>query len=411
VRAIYWVRNDLRLHDNPALCAFADGCREGFAIWCPTLSFFRAGPVRRRFILDSVQEIKAAFTEMGGEFIIAHDLSSRVLPSLVENHKIDAIYFSEEPTVEERREEVSLLSLPVSLTGFPSGQLIRREHLPCAIADIPEVFTRFRLLVEPTWKVEPPLPAPSRLPGWDGGPIGLLGPDRNGCFKDSMHPRIRAGERAGLLRVQEYIWQLDRLRVYKETRNGMMDWDDSSKFSPWLSIGCLSPRFVYAEIKRYEDVRVSNESTYWLVFELLWREYFRCIAEKWGGRLFHGVKRQPLPDQSSANARRNFVNWAAGTTGDAFVDANMRELNQTGWMSNRGRQNVASFLCHHLGVDWRRGAEYFESRLIDYDCSSNWGNWSYIAGSGLSPAARTFNTQRQAERYDPDGAYRAKWRD
>jgi deoxyribodipyrimidine photo-lyase len=106
----------------------------------------------------------------------------------------------------------------------------------------------------------------------------------------------------------------------------------------------------------------------------------------------------------------NFDKWVKGETGVPFIDANMRELQQTGFMSNRGRQNVASFLTKDLGIDWTWGAAYFESQLIDYDVCSNWGNWNYLAGVGNDPREdRYFNIGRQADMYDKQGEYVKLW--
>lgn len=104
--------------------------------------------------------------------------------------------------------------------------------------------------------------------------------------------------------------------------------------------------------------------------------------------------------------------WTAGTTGEPIIDACQRELNATGWLSNRGRQLVASACLAHCAVDWRQGAAYLESRLVDFDVASNWGNWAYIAGVGPDPrGGRLFNLSAQADRYDPEGIYRARWLD
>ncbi|MFM8489769.1 MAG: FAD-binding domain-containing protein, partial [Bacteroidota bacterium] len=155
---------------------------------------------------------------------------------------------------------------------------------------------------------------------------------------------FKGGESEALKRLKYYLWDSDLVKTYKETRNGLLGGDYSSKFSPWLAQGCLSPKTVYHEIKRYERERTSNESTYWLFFELLWRDFFRLMGKKHGNRIFlkGGVQNKPM--KQYRNNREMFELWAAGKTGVPFIDANMRELNQTGWMSNRGRQNVASFL-------------------------------------------------------------------
>jgi deoxyribodipyrimidine photo-lyase len=107
----------------------------------------------------------------------------------------------------------------------------------------------------------------------------------------------------------------------------------------------------------------------------------------------------------------HFEKWKNGQTGNQFVDANMNELNATGFMSNRGRQNVASYLCNDLKLDWRYGAAYFEEQLIDYDVCSNWGNWAYIAGVGNDPRGhRFFNVEKQAHDYDKEHKYRELWK-
>ena len=186
--------------------------------------------------------------------------------------------------------------------------------------------------------------------------------------------------------------------------------DYSSKLSPWLSGGCISAVQVYWEIKRYEEERVANESTYWLFFELLWREFFRFVGRRYGPRLFAkgGIKGEET-DPAYSN-RDKLERWRLGQTEDEFVNANMVELVLTGWMSNRGRQNVASYLIHDLGQDWLEGARFFERNLIDYDPCSNYGNWAYLGGVGNDPRPnRAFNLKKQAEIYDSDGSFRKLW--
>jgi len=133
---------------------------------------------------------------------------------------------------------------------------------------------------------------------------------------------------------------------------------------------------------------------------------------KYGKRIFlkGGIKNTERSYVKNHNAI--FEKWKTGNTGDPFVDANMRELMNTGFMSNRGRQNVASYLVHDMNMDWRTGASWFESQLIDYDPHSNYGNWMYIAGIGNDPREyRKFNTKLQREKYDPKREYMALWLD
>jgi deoxyribodipyrimidine photo-lyase len=143
---------------------------------------------------------------------------------------------------------------------------------------------------------------------------------------------------------------------------------------------------------------------------LLWRDYFRLIAKKYGDKIFvsNGISEEEAPEWSTDRTLFNI--WAQARTGVPMIDANMRELNTTGFMSNRGRQNVASFLVNDMKVHWLLGAEYFESMLIDYDPCSNYGNWNYIAGVGVDPRpGRWFNVVHQGKRYDSKGEHAHHW--
>jgi deoxyribodipyrimidine photo-lyase len=154
---------------------------------------------------------------------------------------------------------------------------------------------------------------------------------------------------------------------------------------------------------------VANDSTYWLIFELLWRDYFRFVAAKYGTKIFQAQGICKKETQWQHDVAR-FESWRTGNTGVDFIDANMKELLLTGFMSNRGRQNVASFLTKDLGIDWRWGAAWFESQLMDYDVCSNWLNWAYVAGVGNDPREdRYFNIESQVRKYDPDNHYTKLW--
>jgi deoxyribodipyrimidine photo-lyase len=228
--------------------------------------------------------------------------------------------------------------------------------------------------------------------------------------------KFEGGESFALRRVQDYIWDKDLLKIYFDTRNGMIGADYSSKFSPWLAHGCLSPRFVAKECKRYEKERsIVNKSTYWLVFELLWRDFFKFFALKQGNKIFflEGTLGE-LARGTHPNSRRWGLDkkalkaWKEGKTGYPLVDANMRELAATGFMSNRGRQNVASFLAIDMNIDWRYGADHFEMLLLDYDVYSNWGNWCSAAGMTGGRLNR-FNIVKQSKDYDAQGDYVRHW--
>ncbi len=176
-----------------------------------------------------------------------------------------------------------------------------------------------------------------------------------------------------------------------------------------LAHGCISPRTIFSEISRYERANGANKSTYWVIFELIWRDFFKFYALSVGDGIFHsggpvGKRRVWEKDPNGSKFRR----WVEGRTGWPLVDANMRELAATGFMSNRGRQNVASFLCLDMGLDWRLGADYFEHALLDYDVASNWGNW--VSAAGLTGGrVNKFNIYKQSKDYDKEGEYIRTW--
>lgn len=223
---------------------------------------------------------------------------------------------------------------------------------------------------------------------------------------------FRGGETAALERLEHYC-QRGRVDTYKRTRNGMVGADYSTKLSPWLALGCVSARQVLQRVRAFErSSGIANEDTYWVVFELLWRDYMRFYALRHGTALFRlaGAQGAASGRQRWGREPHLLSAWSAGATGYPFIDANMRELRLTGFMSNRGRQNVASFLVRDLGLDWRLGAAHFERHLLDHDPCSNYGNWQYAAGVGSDPREdRYFNIVKQASMYDPDCAYIRLW--
>ncbi|NEQ98355.1 MAG: DASH family cryptochrome [Cyanothece sp. SIO2G6] len=425
-RILIWYRNDLRVHDHEPLVYGLKQRAMLIPVYCfdprqfgsTRFGFVKTGAFRAQFLLESVADLRRSLQTLGSNLIVRQGEPEVVIPALAEQLGIYAVLFHGEVTSEETRVErklkAKLHGQGVKFKTFWGSTLYHPDNLPFAIAHIPDLFTTFRKQVEKQSTVDPALATPpqlSPLPDVDLGTIPEL--SDLGLEAVSPDPRgvlpFKGGETAGLARLQKYIWEGDRLKEYKETRNGMLGADYSSKFSPWLTHGCLSPRYIYQQVQEYETQRVKNKSTYWLIFELLWRDYFRFICAKHGDRVFHlsGLQGLKFPWKTDWEWVER---WQTGTTGYPLVDANMRELAATGFMSNRGRQNVASFLTKNLAIDWRIGAEWFESLLIDYDVCSNWGNWNYTAGVGNDARGfRYFNIAKQSHAYDPHGDYVRHW--
>jgi deoxyribodipyrimidine photo-lyase len=427
-RVIVWFRNDLRVHDNENLVKAIQSAEEILPVYCfdprmfekTELGHHKTGPFRGKFLRDSVSALRNNLRELGADLIVVQGKPEEELIRLAENHHVQAIFFSQEVTSEERNVEKSVENAAwakaIRTESLWQSTLYHIDDLPFPISQTPEVFTQFRKGLEKIVQIRATFPVPIKInyPGtteiFSSGEIpdleqyGLKEPE-----PVSGYLELVGGEDAGLRRIQSYFWKKDLLKTYKETRNGLLGFDYSSKFSAWLALGCLSPRMIYEEVKRYEKERKKNDSTYWLIFELIWRDYFRFICKKHGDKVFHiaGIKSQM---DSWRRDSADFRRWCEGKTGVPFIDANMRELNRTGFMSNRGRQNVASFLVNDLGIDWTWGASYFESQLIDYDVCSNWGNWMYVGGVGNDPREnRYFNILRQGKNYDKNGDYVRAW--
>lgn len=218
----------------------------------------------------------------------------------------------------------------------------------------------------------------------------------------------QGGESAALAHWHHFVWEQRGLETYRATRNGLEQISDSAKISPWLALGALSPRWVIQTVRAFENRFGASESTAAFVDEILWRDYFKHLALEVGSDFFSRKGISNKLKQFSSD-RAAFRQWALGETGEPFVDAGMRELWWTGWISNRLRQNTSSFLAKAMGVDWTWGARWFEAHLIDEDPESNFGNWLYVSGVGTDPRDRIFNPKLQADLYDPHGTYRSRW--
>jgi deoxyribodipyrimidine photo-lyase len=426
MRILIWYRNDLRVHDHEAIYQAHREQLQIIPVYCfdqrqfaqTSYGFPKTGNFRAKFLLESVADLRQSLQALGSDLILRIGSPEKIIPELVEKLNIAQVYYHREVTSEELAVEKSLnkalAGLKVEIKTFWTATLCHPDDLPFATTQLPELFTNFRKQVERHWEIRPTYPTPKRLPKLPEIDLGNL-PNLTdlGLTEPILDQRsvlqFHGGENAGKARVKEYIWESDRLRVYKETRNEMLGANYSSKFSAWLSFGCLSPRYIYEEVQKYEQKIIKNDSTYWLIFELLWRDFFRFISAKHGNKIFYQSGLQGIDFPWQENWQR-FDLWRQGKTGYPLIDANMRELAATGFMSNRGRQNVASFLTKNLGIDWRMGAEWFESLLIDYDVCSNWGNWNYTAGVGNDARGfRYFNIPKQSKDYDPKGNYLRHW--
>lgn len=429
-KVIVWFRQDLRLHDNEALhqalehghellpvFVFDERIFKGKTRW---FGFPKTDKYRAKFILECVEDLRESFRQRGSDLVVRVGKTEEVLFDLAQEYRTSWIFCNRERTSEEEKIqdalEEKLWSVGQEIRYSRGKMLYYTADLPFPVTHTPDIFTHFRKEVEKYVRIRETLPTPGDVKPFkakvDYGEIPTLADF--GLEEPEYEPRaaiqFKGGETAALERLEQYLWETDNVAEYFKTRNGLVGESYSTKFSAWLAQGCISPKLIYQELKRYEQKRTKNKSTYWVFFELLWRDFFRLMAKKNGNQIFFKEGPKGEADNRWRDDLRLFEIWKDGRTGIPFIDANMREIAATGFMSNRGRQNVASFLVKDLRVNWQMGAEYFESILVDYDVASNWGNWNYVAGVGSDPREnRYFNILSQAKRYDPKGKFVKHW--
>ena len=430
--------------------------------------FWRCGPHRAKFLAQSVWDVKSELESRGSGLAIRVGMINDVLDDLLsafqtkqQDVKVVGLWMTEEDGVEEKREERAAQS--IAQKKGVDFRLWTDEKYFIDDRDIPfdnprkypDVFTAYRKSVEPLRDAPrkvlnmpkslpalpdnvPPQKEPFSIPqSYDELEAALLKPLKAKPLLGNMgsmpkgvksaHP-FDGGAKTGQQRIQHLIGS-GSMTKYKDTRNGLLGLDFSTKLSAWLALGCITARQVHFQLLDFEEGRSDqykgtqgygkgeNKGTAAVRFELLWRDYMRLCTRKFGPRLFReeGFRNDQSTTwkypEKNPDVQKTFERFLRGETGTGLIDASQRELWHTGYTSNRARQNVASYLAKHLGINWKLGAEWYESLLTDYDLSSNWGNWQYVAGVGNDPRgeARVFNPVKQAFDYDPQGDYVKAW--
>ncbi|MBV7267712.1 DASH family cryptochrome [Winogradskyella luteola] len=420
---LIWFRNDLRTIDNAVL---NEACKNGnkvIGVYCfdprqfkvDTFGFKKTEKFRAKFLIETIQDLKEQLNRLNIDLLIFQDLPEVVIPKIYKRYHITDIYLQKEWTQEEVDTEnlVKAKIEDVNWHDIHNQFLFHPSDINFEATKTPQVFTVFRKKLEKHVPIRQEVKTKkqtndNRIENDTAIPtLSDLGFEE---FK--MHPHsafpFKGGETKALKRLNDYFFNTKKLGFYKKTRNGLVGVDYSSKLSPWLANGSISAKTIYWNVKQFEKEHFKNQSTYWLIFELIWRDYFKYVSMKYSNQIFklEGILQK---DYKWSTNQSQIERWINGRTPSDFVNANMVELKETGWMSNRGRQNVASYFAKELELDWRIGASYFESLLLDYDVHSNYGNWMYVAGVGNDPRNRKFNVQLQAERYDTKGKFRNLW--
>lgn len=406
---IYLFDNDLRTRDNPGLNWLNQEADQLVLVYCLDPTLFRPGKFgiapmshhRWHFLKQSLEQLQVKLASYGQQLTVKFTSHYEGIRGLIEQFSPDLIVRNRSFGYSENQQWQKLIRdhPSVSFRQCDGFTLLTREQVQ--YQEFPHSFSQFKKQFGDLF-IASPICEPELKSG--PRPRSDLLPES----ESSLSIDYKGGEYSAFEHIKSYF-SGTAPHSYKQTRNQLQGNNSSTRLSPWLANGSLSARQALTCVEQYEELRGANEGTQWIRYELLWREYFQWFSRHHGTRLFRftGINgKRPL----TSFYPQRFVSWCLGETQYPLVNACMKELNHTGFLSNRGRQIAASCLVNELSLDWRAGAAYFESRLIDYDVASNWGNWQYIAGVGSDPrGGRHFNLEKQTLEYDADGAYRKRW--
>jgi deoxyribodipyrimidine photo-lyase len=414
-RAVVWFRRDLRVADHPALVAALDAADQVvpvFVVDRTLLGGRPSGPNRRAFLHGALGSLARELEARGGRLLVREGDPVQVIPALARATAASGVWCSREFTPYARRRDAAveraLRADGRTLHPMPGLHLSDFDELRTTGGDPFRVYSPFaRAARAAAW--DDPLPAPPRVPSPDDLDLtGPGGPGQDGFELDGAVEVTPPDPAVALQRLRWFV--ANRVDGYGRGRN-QLALDGTSRLSPYLRFGLVSPRQVAAAVTSDEGRRagrVGDRETF--VNELLWRDFYGYVlyhrpASAWAHMRpeFDRFRFEDDPDDLAV--------WRQGRTGYPLVDAGMRQLTGQGWVHNRARMVMASFLTKHLLVDWREGARFFLQHLVDGDLPANNGGWQWVAGTGAdaAPFYRIFNPVTQAERFDPDGDYIRRW--
>lgn len=454
-RSLWFRASDLRLDDHPALQAACRGANSLLPVFVfdplcfNTLTRYggarKSSARRARFLLECVASLRRRLEEHGSALAVGLGSPSEIVPKFCAD--CEAVFVTEGFCSEEKKEEAQVAWKLVhgDLKRIWGGTLYLPHELGGYDPDnIPLGHNQFRSNCRSKGRIRDPIPQPSRLPPlphvatMDSSAelskaltflpslqdLGYSAVEAEAAHVDDPRGVMvwEGSEEAAWSRLQRWMFDDDHLKDYRDSQSGMLGEEYSSKLSPWIALGCISVRRIRSEVQRYEAERPQNHGTYWFHNLLEWRDRMIYIARSQGDRIFKlgGI----ADDQYSwpwHGTKEDLQTWKDGRTGEELVDAGMKELLLSGYMSMRARHIVASYLIYELGVDWRHGAAHFEEHLLDYDPALNWVMWMLQIGVmgpksgrslGLShfDAKRSYASQRKTlAKYAPDRAYIQHW--
>ena len=417
-RVITWFRQDLRLHDNEALVDALNAGEQVIPVYVFDERLFRGKTIfgfdkisaaRAQFILESVIDLRSRLRGLGSDLVVRYGKAEEEIFEIASDNKTSWVFCNRERTRDEVRVqdalERKLWSVGQEVRFSRGKMLFYTADLPFPVTHTPDNFHTFRKETERIISIRETLPEASNFsalpPGLDPGIMPTLSDLIGERSSEDYIQLCEGGESAALS------------RVCAEMKSKLLQTGDDAhkpvpRFSPWLSQGCLSPKYLYWAMME-AGLRYFDEGED-LVVALCYRDYLRLMVKKHGDAIFKAGGIQGGNVNESQGWEERFEAWASARTGVSIIDAGIRQLNASGFISAHMRTLLASYLVKDIDVPWRVGASYFESRLLDYDPCSNWTNWCNIAGVGPDAReVRTYNYELQAQRVDPDGEYLKRW--
>jgi deoxyribodipyrimidine photo-lyase len=385
-RIVYWFRNDLRLQDNEAFLRATREADEVIPVYVfdprayesTDLGTKKTGVRRANFVIEAIKDLRENIRKKGGNLLIRIGKPEKIVAGLAESYDATYVFSSKEIAPEETSVESSLSkqlkSLNVDINLLWMDTLYHPHDLPFSIAKLPIAFTEFRNQIASKGTIRALLPSPAsiQLPSeYDAGAMVEL--SDLGYTEDEIQvlhrtpSPVQGGETSGLLLLENILESENNERQFPA-------------LSPWLSTGCLSPRYIVDQFSSKNKEGISQKDQ--LMTELLKRDYHHFCMLKYGNRLFKPAGIAYDISKTWAKDKELFNQWKDGKTGNEQVNAIMSQLNITGYLSEAEKKQAASFLANELGVRWLWGASFFESTLLDDDVCVNWGNWNYYAGVG-----------------------------
>jgi deoxyribodipyrimidine photo-lyase len=416
-RGLHWFRNDLRLGDNTALAALAERAEE----WLPVFVLdprivgdATSGASRMRFLLDCLARLGRSLDKRGIPLLVRTGRPEQVLPKLLHDTGAGLLSFNEDITPFARRRDEAVRRAAekhgakvlsrVDHVAFRAGDILTASGSPYS------VYSPYRKSWWKRWREDPRRPVrmprlPPPIPGFTADPVA--DPREFGLAAGGGEIPT-GGEEAAKRRLMGFLE--GAAGRYHEDRD-RPDRDGTSRLSPYLRFGALSVRqcFDSGEDAAASEPALQQGVAKWLD-ELIWREFYSAILEH-HPRVLRESYRREYDALVWNDDPKGFEAWCEGRTGFPIVDAGMRQLRETGWMHNRVRMIVASFLTKDLLIDWREGERFFFEHLVDGDPASNNGGWQWAASTGTDaqPYFRIFNPAAQGRRWDPEGSYVRRW--